>query len=451
MKIKNDIKWLKEHRFITEIKTPDKLDDDNKLRKYTTQISVGSGLKYYYHNEYLTFEALEDGTFSFSKDGLSYSLDNGTTWNALRAGSSTPTVNAGSKVLWKGSYHGTSTSNYACFGSTGKFNVSGNIMSLMFGDDFKDKTDLGGYSYCFYRLFYNLTKLVDASNLTLPAATLVPSCYQYMFSGCTALIKTPKLPATTLAQYCYSYMFSECTSLTTSPELPATTLAQCCYQYMFSGCTKLTTAPELSTTILADYCYAGMFRRCTSLTTVPVLPATTLTQSCYAIMFSNCTSLTTAPELPTTTLALNCYDNMFSQCTSLTTAPELPATTLAGNCYINMFSNCTSLTTAPELPATTLASSCYSYMFQNCTSLTTAPELPATTLASSCYSYMFQNCSKLKHIKAMFTTTPTSYYTNGWVSGVSSYGTFVKNSAATWNVTGNDGVPSGWTIVTADA
>jgi hypothetical protein len=33
-----------------------------------------------------------------------------------------------------------------------------------------------------------------------------------------------------------------------------------------------------------------------------------------------------------------------------------------------------------------------------------------------------------------------------WVKGVASSGTFVKNKNATWNVTGVNGVPSGWTI-----
>ena len=49
----------------------------------------------------------------------------------------------------------------------------------------------------------------------------------------------------------------------------------------------------------------------------------------------------------------------------------------------------------------------------------------------------------------MFTTTPGSSYTSYWVDGVSATGTFVKNSAAQWNVTGNSGVPSGWTVQTA--
>lgn len=103
------------------------------------------------------------------------------------------------------------------------------------------------------------------------------------------------------------------------------------------------------------------------------------------------------------------------------------------------------------LPATTLTGNCYSSMFQGCTTLTTAPELPATTLASNCYSYMFQNCSNLNYIKALFTTTPSTSYTNNWVSGVASTGTFVKNSAAQWDVTGVNGIPSGWTVQTASS
>ena len=140
---------------------------------------------------------------------------------------------------------------------------------------------------------------------------------------------------------------------------------------------------------------------------------------------------------------------MFSYCSSLTTIPSiLPVTTLTEGCYGNMFSYCSSLTTAPELPATTLADYCYNSMFSGCTSLTTAPSvLPATTLTQGCYYNMFKKCSKLNYIKAMFTTTPGTSYTDNWVQNVASSGTFVKNSAATWDVTGDNGIPSGWTVV----
>ena len=219
---------------------------------------------------------------------------------------------------------------------------------------------------------------------------------------------------------------------------------------LFSNCTNLVTAPALPATTLINNCYSNMFNGCTSLTTAPDLPATTLADSCYSYMFYNCNSLTTAPELPATTLAVSCYSYMFGSCTSLTAAPKLlPATTLAESCYKNMFYNCTNLITPPELPATRLSNSCYSTMFRSCTSLVTAPELPATTLVTNCYKNMFTGCKKLNYIKALFTTTPSTTYTSSWVNGVATDGTFVKNKDATWDVTGANGIPTGWTIQTA--
>jgi hypothetical protein len=59
---------------------------------------------------------------------------------------------------------------------------------------------------------------------------------------------------------------------------------------------------------------------------------------------------------------------------------------------------------------------------------------------------MFSKCTKLNYIKAMFTTQPSNSYTAYWVNKVAASGTFVKNSAATWNVSGINGIPSGWTV-----
>ena len=131
----------------------------------------------------------------------------------------------------------------------------------------------------------------------------------------------------------------------------------------------------------------------------------------------------------------------------------LSATTLGwSQCYREMFYGCTSLIKAPkELPATTLKNASYQDMFRNCSSLTTSPVLPATTLISNCYSGMFRGCSSLNYIKAMFTTTPSTSYTNSWVYLISSTGTFVKNSSAEWDVTGPNGIPSGWTVQTASS
>lgn len=138
---------------------------------------------------------------------------------------------------------------------------------------------------------------------------------------------------------------------------------------------------------------------------------------------------------------------LFYGCTALTTAPELPATTLASDCYYNMFCCCTSLTSVPEiLPATRLADYCYNSMFYGCTSLTTAPVLPAETLATECYYYMFCNCSKLSSITMLATDVSATNCLTGWVDGVSSSGTFYKNSEATWEATGRSGIPEKWTV-----
>lgn len=125
----------------------------------------------------------------------------------------------------------------------------------------------------------------------------------------------------------------------------------------------------------------------------------------------------------------------------------------AYHAYPNMFQNCTNLITPPLLPFTSLQAFCYTGMFYGCTSLETAPVLPATTVSSYAYNQMFRYCSKLRYIKAMFLTDPaesTSAFQN-WVQGVAASGTFVKNAAAEWDVTGNGGIPSGWTVETANS
>lgn len=181
-----------------------------------------------------------------------------------------------------------------------------------------------------------------------------------------------------------------------------------------------------------------------------ILP-NTVTEYCYCYMFWSCSNLIKGPELPATVLAEGCYMGMFTYCNSLTGYYTLPATTLANSCYQQMFYGCDSLTITPELPATTLANSCYQKMFFDCNSLTRASELPATTLIEKCYDRMFMYCDNLNYIKAMFTTTPSNNYTDNWAYGVAASGTFVKNSAATWNVTGANGIPSRWTVQTASA
>ena len=211
-----------------------------------------------YSTEYLTIEALENGTLywktnssAFTKT-IEFSKNDGT-WTSVtsssgNSGTTVTTVVAGDKVRLRGNnswYCDTIKQTY--FATDFEFNVYGNIMSLIYGNDFENQTVITDkHSLC--SIFVNCNKLINAENLILPATTLVEHCYDAMFYGCTSLTTAPVLPATTLAFGCYKHMFNSCTSLTTAPELPATTLAESCYQYMFEGCRNLNYIKCLATT-----------------------------------------------------------------------------------------------------------------------------------------------------------------------------------------------------------
>ena len=251
-----------------------------------------------YANDYFTLNIISDGDMRWAVNHyqvsktISYSKDNGTTWIDISStieGASIPVV-TGDVVIFKGDNSSYFERGMSChFKGTAKFNASGNVMSLIYGDDFVGKYEFTD-SYCLHGLF-EYSNIVNAENLVLPATTLTEGCYHSMFYGCKLLVNVPELPVTTLVKKCYQNMFGGCNLLTTTPELPVTTLAEDCYRGMFYGCTSLTKAPTLPATKLAVSCYSGMFNGCTSLETAPELPATKLEYTCYTNMFSGCTNL----------------------------------------------------------------------------------------------------------------------------------------------------------------
>ena len=298
-------------------------------------------LKRDYSKEYLTIEAVDNSVLvefighttsgmSVSKD-IQYSKDK-SSWTTVSFGppENIPGVGLtkGEKLYLRG--NNTTYSDYSdddnnqfyhcnirITGDNSNAKLYGNIMSLLYADNFANQTTL--HNRCtFGSLFSSSTALTDASNLILPATTLSEHCYESMFGYCSSLTAIPKLPATTLSSWCYRSMFQNCTSLIESiQELPATTLAEECYAYMFGECTSLRLTPDLPATTLAPSCYLYMFSN-TDITAGPELPATTLAEKCYGYMFNNCKSLITAPELPATTFVLNCYAYMFKGCYLLT-------------------------------------------------------------------------------------------------------------------------------------
>lgn len=262
-------------------------------------------------DNYLTMVALEDEfQASLSVNVCEYCIDGDGLWKSLPAGELTVTIKKGQMVSFRASLTPTSSNGVGTFSATKFFNVKGNCMSLLYGDEGKNRTYLPNYA--FLKLFYKNEKIISSKELLLTASRLSSQCYRSLFSSCKSLVDTPKLPATTLAHGCYYTMFSGCTSLTTAPELPATTLAQSCYAYMFNGCTSLTTTPELPAKMLEQICYGGMFSGCISLTVAPDLPAETLTNNCYYELFKGCSGISHIRMIATNISASNSLSSWVS-------------------------------------------------------------------------------------------------------------------------------------------
>ena len=259
---------------------------------------------------YLTFTALEDNCsigFYNNPDSsvnptVEYSFDK-VNWNTL---TDNVTIENGSKMYCRGLNPngisgGYGEGGYNYFTGEGKFNVSGDIMSII---DYENtpETMVG----TFYNLFGgnidtsrdNFVDIVDASNLILSAKVLTADCYQRMFSACMSMVYGPQIKAEVLAPYCCWGMFINCTSLTTAPELPATTLADSCYAYMFGSCTSLTTAPELPAMMLTEGCYISMFWGCTSLNYIKCLATNISATDCITNWVEGVTSTGTFIKHP---------------------------------------------------------------------------------------------------------------------------------------------------------
>ena len=210
-----------------------------------------------YSMDYLTFQILENGVIPWKANTVTktieYSLNAGT-WTSITSTSDGVMINVsqGDNIRFRGNnaqYCNGNKSQYSGFGlgesgtngdyvsNAASFNVEGNVMSLIYGDNFINQTSFPSGTYNLCSLFKK-AKVVSAENLILPVTSLTEACYRAMFSWATNLTKAPALPALTLAKYCYWYMF-ESTAITTAPDLLAETLVNSCYGSMFTGCASL--------------------------------------------------------------------------------------------------------------------------------------------------------------------------------------------------------------------
>lgn len=341
---------------------------------------------------YLTFTITGAGDINWKKSAnatarnIQYSK-NGGTWTTLipdSVGVKIYGLVPGDVVRFRGSNATYQSNNFG--ETTAQFVLSGNIMSLIYNNNFVGKNSFqSGSTNNFSGLFSGVTGVTNAEHLVLPATGLTQSCYASMFRDCVGLTKPPTV-------------------------LPATIIETYSYRSMFKGCSSMTTAPEICGTSLTNSCYEAMFEDCSSLVSAPALPATKVYMYSYSFMFAGCTSLVNPPDMGMTSFANDAAGacmNMFSNCPSLVRSPHLKPLELYSyngyGCYSNMFTDCSSLTRI------------------DCDAVSLMPSSSGSTLADA-----------------------TGY----WVNGVSATGTFYKNSNATWT-TGDDGIPTGWTVVDA--
>lgn len=209
----------------------------------------------------LTFEIITSGTilwkvstYTGDAKAIQYSLNGGDWISITSTYEGAPiSVSAGDILQLKGTNsaycNDYSRSNY--FDSTANYYVYGNIMSLIYGDNFIGQTTLEA-PYTFYRLFASSTGLTNHSvhKLLLPATTLTTGCYYGMFYGCASLTRAPELPATTLADFCYLRMFAYCDSL----------------KYVKCLATDISSAIYCTTQWLIDVAPTGTFVKAASMT-----------------------------------------------------------------------------------------------------------------------------------------------------------------------------------------
>ena len=119
-----------------------------------------------YSQKYFTLIAIEEGDLSFSGESgnfpFAYSTNGGKTWETLGKLENSISLRPRSKILLRGTNLTIGREGIGAFSYTRqdiggisanqKFELEGNIMSLIYGDDFANSNELS--SGAFYGLFY---------------------------------------------------------------------------------------------------------------------------------------------------------------------------------------------------------------------------------------------------------------------------------------------------------
>lgn len=177
---------------------------------YLTYITI------YPEDCYFTYIALGDGTCRLANSDYYYSNDLGVTWNHITSSSTLINVVKGDIVLFKGTIMPQAYAGIGGFKSSVAYEVAGNIMSFLYGDNFRGQTAFPSNmqeSSGFFEMFNNETKLKSAKHLILTASTVPFQTYGNMFVNCSNLVAGPIIAAETVVDYGCMTMFDGCSNI----------------------------------------------------------------------------------------------------------------------------------------------------------------------------------------------------------------------------------------------
>ena len=180
-------------------------------------------------SDYFNVISHEDQEIAFSFDSQ-YNFNDGSGWHDLEMWE--PVSIPKDSILYVANTDIDDTFPYPrLLGDAQNISLAGNIMSLVYGHNFREQ--------------YSLKGLVDI---------FTGFANKDIDSLAIKNIENLILPATELSEYCYSSMFYGCEYIKKAPELPASVLVGNCYESMFEGCSNLNYIKMLATDISASYC-----------------------------------------------------------------------------------------------------------------------------------------------------------------------------------------------------
>ena len=157
--------------------------------------------------------------------------------------------------------------------------------------------------------------------------------------------------------------------------------------------------------------------------------------------------------LPALTLPVSAYNGMFRGATNLAHGPkELPATSLQQDSCSSMFEGCVKLVEGPEIMATTVSGAtalnrmfCMNRSSKVTAAMTKSPVLRVTNPGSyaNVYQQLFAGNGNITEVTILAEGTNLSFA--NWLANTNANGVIKKLSTTTLT-SGNNGVPSGWTI-----